>query len=139
MANQQNIIPMGQLHGVIVDIGGASALDDFEVIDIIDDSNPYPTFLGIDWDVEINGVINLKKQTISSERKSLCVVVPLDPTEGLCYTEPVRDYEESDDDLDKIYKIIVRYQYWVNLTVDGWIAWDHKSSCTSDSSEEIEH
>lgn len=28
------------------------------------------------------------------------------------------DYEESDDDLDQIYKIIMRDQDWVNLTID---------------------
>lgn len=33
---------MGQLYGVMVDIGDASALVDFKVIEIIDDSNPYP-------------------------------------------------------------------------------------------------
>lgn len=48
MANQQKIIPMGHLYGVTVDIEGASALADFEVIEIVDDSNPYPTLLGID-------------------------------------------------------------------------------------------
>lgn len=53
----------------------------------------------------MNGVIDLKNREMSFERKSLCVVVPLDPAEGPCYTEPVRDYEESDDDLDQIYKI----------------------------------
>ena len=41
MANQQKIIPMGRLQGVTVDIEGASTLADFEVIEIIDDSNPY--------------------------------------------------------------------------------------------------
>ena len=48
MANQQKILPMGRLQGVTVDIEGASALADFEVIDIVDDSNPYPMLLGID-------------------------------------------------------------------------------------------
>jgi len=35
------------------------------------------------------------------ERKYLSIVVPLDPTEGLRYTELVCDYK-SDDDLDQI-------------------------------------
>jgi len=61
MANQQKIIPMGRLQGVTVHIEGASALADFEVIEIVDDSNPYPAFLGIDWTTDMNGVINLKK------------------------------------------------------------------------------
>ena len=75
---------------------------------------------------------------MSFERKSLCIVVPLDPVEGPCYTKPVCDYE-SDDALDHIYKIIVRDQDWVNLEVDGHIAWDRESSCMSDSDEGLEH
>jgi len=75
---------------------------------------------------------------MSFERKSLHVVVTLDHAEGLLYTKKVRDYE-SDDDLDQIYKITVRDQGWVNLTADGHIGGDHKSSYTSDSDEEFEH
>jgi len=52
----------------------------------------------------MNGVINLKKRNMIFEKKSLCAIIPLDPAEGSCYTEPVRDYE-SDDDMDCIYKI----------------------------------
>ena len=43
------------------------------------------------------------------EKKSLRVIVPLDPAEGWHYSKPVHDYE-SDDDLDYIYKIIVQDQ-----------------------------
>jgi len=52
---------MGWLQGVTVDIEGVSTLANFEVIKIVDDSNPYPTLLGIDWATDMNGVINLKK------------------------------------------------------------------------------
>jgi len=48
MVNQQKIIEMGMLQGVIVDIEGASTLAYFEVIEIVDDSNPYPALFGID-------------------------------------------------------------------------------------------
>jgi len=41
MTNQQKIIPMGWLQRVTVDIEGVSALADFEVIEIVDDNNPY--------------------------------------------------------------------------------------------------
>ena len=37
------------------------------------------------------------------EKKSLRVIVPLDPTEGSHNNEPVHDYE-SDDDLDCIMR-----------------------------------
>ncbi len=40
MANQQKIIPMGRLYGIKVDIEGVSVMGDFEVIEIVDDSNP---------------------------------------------------------------------------------------------------
>jgi len=38
---------MGRLQGIIVDIESTSTLADFKVIDIIDDTNPYPTLLGM--------------------------------------------------------------------------------------------
>jgi len=38
------------------------------------------------------------------EKKSLCVVVLLDPTEGEHYTEPVHD-DGDDEEMDCIYKI----------------------------------
>jgi len=38
-----------------------SVLANFEVIEIVNDINPYPMLLGIDWDIDMNGVINLKK------------------------------------------------------------------------------
>ena len=60
---------MGRLQGVTVDIEGMSALDDFEVIEIMDGSNPYPTLLGIDWAIDMNGIINLKKRKMIFEKK----------------------------------------------------------------------
>jgi len=34
---------------VTVDIEGVSALANFEVLEIVDDRNPYPVLLGVDW------------------------------------------------------------------------------------------
>jgi len=48
---------------------------DFEVIEITDVNYPYPALLGIDWAIDMNGIINFKKRTMSFERKSLRVVV----------------------------------------------------------------
>ena len=62
LANQQNIVPLGRLPSVSVDIDGVSTLADFEVIEIIDDSNPYPALLGIEWAIDNDAVINLKKR-----------------------------------------------------------------------------
>ena len=52
------------------------------MIEIVDDDNPCPTLLGIEWGTDMNVVINLKKHKIIFEKKSLCVGVPLDPIEG---------------------------------------------------------
>lgn len=120
---------MGQLQGVTMDIEGVSVLVNFEVIEIVDDSNPYPVLLGIDWATDMNRLINLKKWKMIFEKKLMRVIIPLDLVEGSRYTEPVRDYE-SDDNLDCIYKITTRDQDWVNPTADGRITWDHESSCT---------
>ena len=119
-----------------MDIEGESALEDFEVIEIVDENNPYPALLGTDWATDMNGVINLKKCKMIFNKKSLCVIIPLDATEGSRYTEPVCDYG-SDDDLDYIYKITLWEQDWVNPSVDGQMSWEHESSCTLDSDEEI--
>jgi len=94
MVNQQKILPMGRLQGVIVDIEGVSTQTDFKVIEIVDDNNPYPALLGIDWATDMNGVINLKRRKMIFKKKSLRLIVPLDPAEeratpNLCATKTV--------------------------------------------------
>lgn len=69
------------------------------------------------------------------EKKSLQVVVPLDPVEGEHYNELVPD-KESDDKLDCIYQITVQDQYRVHSTDGGRISWDRDSTCTVDYDEE---
>jgi len=86
-----------------VDIEGVITKTDFEVIEIFDDSNPYPALLGIDWAIDMNGVINRKRWKMTFERKSLWVIVSLDPAEGKHYTKLVRD-KDSDDELECIYR-----------------------------------
>jgi hypothetical protein len=48
LANQQNIVLVGRLRGLSVDIDGVHNIIDFEVIKIVDGSTSYPTLLGID-------------------------------------------------------------------------------------------
>jgi len=55
----------------------------------------------------MNGVINLKNRKMIFEKRSLRVVVPLDPAEGSRYTKSVHD-NDNDDDIDCIYKIPTR-------------------------------
>ena len=78
LANQQKIVPLGRFPSVLVDIDGVSTLVDFEVIEIIDDSNPYLALLGIEWAIDNDVVINLKKRQMTFQGKCLRVIVPLD-------------------------------------------------------------
>jgi len=128
---------MGRLQGITVDIEAARTKTYIEAIEIVDDSNPYPTLLGIDWATDMNGVINLKKWKLIFEKNSLCIVIPLDPSEGVRYTKPVHD-NGSDDEMDCIYKIIMHDQDWVNLIANGRISREGIGSCTSDSDKENE-
>ena len=48
LENQQKVNPLGILSNIPVDIDSVQSLANFKVIEIIDDSNPFPALLGID-------------------------------------------------------------------------------------------
>ena len=75
----------GILEHVPVDIDGVRTFADFEVIEIVDDSCPYPTLLGIDWDFNNSTMVYLKKIRMMFEGDGLMVIMPLDPDEGHKY------------------------------------------------------
>jgi hypothetical protein len=79
------------LEHVPVDIDGARKFVDFEVIEIVDDSCPYPVLLGIDWALNNSIVVDLKKRCMNFEIYGLRVIAPLDPDEGQRYREPIRE------------------------------------------------
>ena len=91
-------MPLGRFLSVPIDIDGVSTLADFEVIEIINDSNHYPTLLGIEWEMANAAVINLKKRQMTFEGKGLRVIIPLDPSQGKRYIETFKD--EDQDVLD---------------------------------------
>ena len=62
LANQARVYPLGRLSNIPIDIDGVRSLADFEVIEIIDDSKPFPALLGIDWAFDNLTVIDLKKK-----------------------------------------------------------------------------
>ena len=72
---------------VPVDIEGFCTFVYFEVINIVDDTNPYPAFLGIDWAIENQTIIKFKKRILSFEDDEMRVVSPIDPLEGQRYVE----------------------------------------------------
>jgi hypothetical protein len=61
MDNQQEVIPFGRLEHVPVNIDRVRTFADFEVIEIFDDSCPYPVMLGIDWAFNNSTMVDLNK------------------------------------------------------------------------------
>jgi hypothetical protein len=48
LENQHRVIPITRLKGIPVDLDGVRTMEEFEVIDIVDNNTPYPTLLGLD-------------------------------------------------------------------------------------------
>jgi hypothetical protein len=61
MDNQQAISPFGRLEHVPVDIDRVRTFSNFKVIEIVDDSCPYPALLGIDWAFNNSTIVYLNK------------------------------------------------------------------------------
>ena len=95
---------MGRLPSVVVYFEGVCAIENFKLIEIIDDRNLYPALLGFNWDFDNKAIINMKRRHISFENGDLSVFFPLDPWKGVCYTEPDRD-EYCDTYIENIYNI----------------------------------
>ena len=82
LANQEKVLPIGRWSQVQVDIEGLRNFADFEVINIVDDTNPYPMLLGIDWVMGNQTIIKFKRRILSFEDDEIRVVAPLNPLEG---------------------------------------------------------
>ena len=104
LSNQQKVNPLGRLSNVPVDIDCVRSLADFEVIEIIDDSNPFPTLLGIDWDFDNLAVINLKKKQMTFRGHNIRIIASLDPSMGPHYAEPIK-VEGETREIDNFYKM----------------------------------
>jgi hypothetical protein len=133
MENQYCIFPIGRLENVEIDVAGVKTVDDFEVIEIMGDKDPYPALLGIDWAYDNYAVIDLKKYTMTFEVDGIKVVQPLDPYLGSRYTEPIDNNMEGED-LDQLYTVITgtRNDY-INPTANGSVSWRSIQSVDEDS------
>jgi hypothetical protein len=124
------------LEHVPVDIDRVRTFADLEVIEIVDDSFPYPTLLGIDWAFDNYTIVDLKKRCMIFKRYGLRVIAPLDPDEGQRYTEPIRE-EDHAYELENIYKLTAKQQYYINPTTDGNLSWQSDNACSSDSERSV--
>ena len=138
LVNQSKVLPIGRLTQVPMEVEGLRTYANFEVIDIINDTNPYPAVLVIDWEIDNQTIINFKKRILSFEDSKMRVFVPIDPIEGQCYVEPVH-CEGQENYLDQLYNIMSSKEDYINPTTDGNLSWRSVSSCTSNSGEALEN
>ena len=111
-------------------------MEDFEVIEIVDGTTPYPTFLGLDWEFENQAIINLKTRKMTFELGEYRVIMPLDPSEGESLVEPTCiDLEE----INQLYKTTTRDEDYINPTADGVLSWRSITSCAIDSDTRLEN
>jgi hypothetical protein len=129
MANQYCIYPVGRLENIKVDIAGVKTMEYFEVIEIMGEKDPYPTFLGIDWAYDNYAIIDLKKELMIFEADGVKFIQPLDPYEGPRYTEPSNENMEPDI-LDQLYTVTIgKWVDYINPTTDGSVSWQKYSIC----------
>jgi hypothetical protein len=121
-----------------MDIDEVRMFADFELIEIVYDSCPYPVLLGIDLDFNNSIVVELKKRRMTFEGDGLKFIAPLDHSEGRRYTEPIRE-EDHAYDLENIYKLTERKQDYINPTAYGNLSWKSDSTFSSDSEEALEN
>jgi hypothetical protein len=120
LANQHRVLPIGRLKGVTIDLYGVCTKENFEVIEIVDGTTPYPTLLGLDWAFENHALINLKTRKMTFESGDYRVIAPLDPLEGERFVEPTcLDLEE----IDQLYRTTTCDEDYVNPTEDEVLSW----------------
>ena len=123
---------------MLTDIDGVRSLADFEVIEIIDDSNMFPTLLGIDQAFDNLIVINLKKNKMTFEGHNTRIIMPLNPSMGPRYSEPIHAEEEVRE-IDDFYKMKTMQDDYSNPTVDGTLRWIYATSCASNLEEGLKN
>jgi len=110
-----------------MNIDGVHNMVDFEVIEIVDENQSYPSLMGLKWDFDNQSIIKLKRREIISKVGDLKVTAPLDPYEGKRYTDPT-----IGNDIDNLYNQTALMEDHVKPTTNGALSWRSISSCTSD-------
>jgi hypothetical protein len=130
LANQHKVLPVGRMKGVTVDLDGVGTKVEFKVIEIMDDTTPYPKLLGLDWAFENQAIINLKTMKMTFESSEYRVITPLAPSKVKIFVEPTcLDLEE----INQLYRTTMRTEDYINSTIDGVLRWRSITSCASKS------
>jgi hypothetical protein len=71
-------------------------------MDMVDESIPFPTLLGIDWAFDNRAIINLNTRNMIFESGNFRVASPLDPLDCEIYVEHVPD-SVLEDKVNQLY------------------------------------
>jgi hypothetical protein len=136
LVNQHRFLPIGRIKGVTIDLDGVRTKEDFEVIEIVDGTTTYQTFLGMHWAFDNHAIIKLKTRKMTFESGEYRFVVPLYPSKGEMFVDPTcLDLEE----INQLYRTTTQKENYVNLNVDGVLSWRSIKSCASDSDTSLEN
>jgi hypothetical protein len=58
LENQHRFLPIGRMKGVTLDLDGVCTKANFEVIEIVHDTTPYPSLLVLYWVFDNQAIIN---------------------------------------------------------------------------------
>jgi hypothetical protein len=136
LGNQHRVLLIGRLKGVTIDLDGLCTKAYFEVIEIVDDTTPYPMLLGLDWVFDNQAIINLKTRKMTFELGDYRVIAPLNPSEGERFVEPTcLDLEE----INQLYRTTTLDVDYINPTADRVLSWRSITSCTTNSDTRLEN
>jgi hypothetical protein len=124
-------VPIGRLKVIPLYLDGVCTMEDFEVIDIVDNNSPYLAFLGLYWDFNNHNIINLKTRKMIFELGEYRVIVPLDPLEGGRYVEPTIDNILTEY-VNQLDKTTAHEEDYINPTRDGMLSWRSINFCSLD-------
>ena len=82
LENKAKVSHIGQVSHRPVEVEGLKTYAFLYVIEIVKNTNPYPSLLGVDSKMENLAVINFKKITMMFWNHDTRVISPLDPLEG---------------------------------------------------------
>jgi hypothetical protein len=88
LENKHRVVPIGRLKGIPLDLDGVCTMEEFKVIDIVDNTSSCPTLLGLDWDFDNHTIIKLNTRKMIFESREYKAITSLDPSEGGKYVEP---------------------------------------------------
>jgi hypothetical protein len=75
LTNQHKMVPIGRLKWIPVNLDGVRTMAYFEFIDIVDNTSPYSTLLGLCWAFDNHAIINLKTRKMIFESREYRFII----------------------------------------------------------------